>query len=75
MTSADVNLDPTTETGKADWPVVGARVHPETRRMLDVAAGYLGMNRSDLIVEASVARAHQVLLAHGVSLEQFKPAA
>lgn len=75
MTSVDVNLDPAPDTGKSEWPVVGARVHPETRRMLDVAAGYLGTNRSDLIVEASVARAHEVLRAHGVSLDQFKPAA
>lgn len=75
MTSTDTNLEQPPEAGKSDWPVVGARVHPEVRRMLDVAAGYLGQNRSELIVDASVTKAREILEAHGVPLDQFKIAA
>lgn len=71
MTSAENNVETLPEPGKGEWPVVGGRVHPEHRRMLDVAAGYLGKNRSDLIVEAALARAKEVLVEHGVPLEQF----
>jgi uncharacterized protein (DUF1778 family) len=64
MTSdAGTKVTPVNETARGDLPVVGGRVTPEDRRIIDLAAIELGMKRGPFIVEAALERAKEVLRA------------
>ena len=62
MTSdADTKVTPVNETARADLPVIGGRISPEDRLIIDRAALELGMKRGPFIVEAALERAKEVL--------------
>lgn len=64
MTSHDdSNIPPVNDSAKATWPVIGARVHPDDRKLIDLAAVEAGEKRGPFIVAAAVERAKAILLA------------
>lgn len=54
-------VSPVNDECKGNWPVVGGRIRPEDRRLIDIAAASTGVKRGEFIVTAAVARAREVL--------------
>lgn len=62
MTSDEhTKIPPVNEIARADLPVIGGRITPEDRLIIDRAALELGMKRGPFIVEAALERAKEVL--------------
>ncbi len=60
-TAEPTKLEDEVEERKGDWPVLGGRIHPDSLRMVEVAAAFVGQKKADFAVEAAVARARDVL--------------
>lgn len=70
-----VKLPVEDESRKGDWPVAGARMHPDQLRLVDVARAYVHENRSEFMAASAVARARAVLEAEAPGMLEHFPAA
>jgi uncharacterized protein (DUF1778 family) len=59
--SFDESIAPDTAPVKKDWPVIGARVSPEDRRLIDRAALEVEEKRGPFIAAAALERARAIL--------------
>lgn len=51
------------ENAKPDSRYIGSRAEPEEKRLIDTAAAQVGESRAKFVLEASKARAREVLAA------------
>ena len=70
-----IKLPDEVEPRKTDWPVAGARMHPDQLRLVDVARAYTNENRSEFMAEAAIERARAVLEREAPGMLEHVPAA
>lgn len=70
-----IKLPDADEPRKTDWPVAGARMHPDQLRLVDVARAYTHENRSEFMAVSAIARARAVLEAEAPGMLEHFPAA
>lgn len=67
MASENTPPDGETEEVRADWPVVGTRMHPDNVKRIDLARVYAGFKtRGEFIESAVLEKAERVLAAQSV---------
>jgi uncharacterized protein (DUF1778 family) len=57
---ADNSIQEFDPTARGTWPVIGTRVHPDERRLIDEAALEVGEKRGAFMLKAALDRAKAV---------------
>ena len=65
--NADNSIPQIDPDARGTWPVIGTRVHPDDRRLIDEAALEAGEKRGEFILTAALDRAREVLRARRAS--------